>query len=110
MGLGLGSNLGSASLPHPWRVHEARREAPIFAELEARRPALGALFHPVHLNLYGPALEPPAALAALDAHARAIGSPWVSNDVAWWHVGGRPFPGHRYLAPPFSRADRKSVV
>jgi|GEM_PF-344011 len=122
MGLGLASNLDARPAPDPWRLldvdptafdyleysaplslEDARREAHGFGELERRRPELGALLHPVHLNLYGPALERPSALAALDAHARAVGSPWVSNDVAWWHVDGRVFPGHRYLAPPLTR-------
>jgi uncharacterized protein (UPF0276 family) len=121
MGLGLGSNLAAGGLPDPFRLHAAdpslldyveysaplslevaSREAPRFATLWAGRERLPALFHPVHLNLYGPELEAPAALAALDAHVRAVGSPWVSNDVAWWHAGGHVFPGHRYLAPPLS--------
>src|SRR5690606_26683925 len=122
MGLGLGSNLAADGLPDPFRLHAAEpglfdyveysaplaleraaREAPRFAALWAGRERLPALFHPVHLSLYGPELESPAALAALDAHVRAMRSPWVSNDVAWWHAGGHVFPGHRYLPPPFSR-------
>jgi uncharacterized protein (UPF0276 family) len=64
----------------------------------------------VHLNLYGPELEPPAALTALDEHVRAMRSPWVSNDVAWWHAGGHVFPDHRYLPPPFSPAGLADCV
>jgi uncharacterized protein (UPF0276 family) len=129
MGLGLGSNLAAGGLPDAFRLHAAEptlfdyveysaplaleaaaREAPRFAALWAGRGRLPALFHPVHLNLYGPELEAPAALAALDAHVRAVGSPWVSNDVAWWHAGGHGFPGHRYLPPPFSRAGLDDCV
>ena len=33
-----------------------------------------------------------------------MGSAWVGNDVAWWHAGGRFFPGYRYVAPPFTAA------
>jgi uncharacterized protein (UPF0276 family) len=123
LGLGLGSNLAGNGLPQPYRMLDAepglfdyveysapldldaaRRDAPLFRELEARLDRTRALFHPVHLNLYGPALEAPEALRALDHHARAVGSPWVSNDVAWWHAGGHVFPGHLYLPPPLSQA------
>lgn len=88
----------------PLDVERAREEASLFAEMEARLAATPALFHPVHLNLFGPELETPRALAELELHARAVGSPWVSNDVAWWHTRGRAFPGYLYLAPPFDRA------
>ncbi|EAU68874.1 conserved hypothetical protein [Stigmatella aurantiaca DW4/3-1] len=60
------------------------------------------LFHPVHLNLYGPERETPQALAELEAHARAVGSAWVGNDVGWWHAGGQPFPGYLYIPPPLT--------
>ena len=56
----------------------------------------------MHLNLYGPELEAAESLRALDAHARAVGSPWVGNDVAWWHSGGVPFPGYLYVPPPLT--------
>jgi uncharacterized protein (UPF0276 family) len=122
-GLGLSSNLDPAIPPHPYRLldaepglfdfveysaplslEEAREGAPLFAELWARRERVPVLFHPVHLNLWGPELEPPAVLALLDAHLRAVGSAWVGNDVGWWHAGGRPFPGYLFLAPPLSEA------
>jgi uncharacterized protein (UPF0276 family) len=121
LGLGLSSNLDPAVEPDPWALHaeepglfdlveysaplsleEAERTAGHFPALMAARRTLPALFHPVHLNLAGPELEPPGRLAALDAHARAVGSPWVGNDVAWWHVGETALPGYLYLPPPFS--------
>ncbi|HZN93419.1 MAG TPA: DUF692 family protein [Myxococcales bacterium] len=121
-GLGLSTNLAVGGAPDPFAilqdapdafdyveysapldVDQARREAPAFAALEAGRArGTPALFHPVHLNLYGPELEAAESLRALDAHARAVGSPWVGNDVAWWHSGGVPFPGHLYVPPPLS--------
>jgi uncharacterized protein (UPF0276 family) len=122
-GLGLSSNLSTADVPQPYRLldaspglfdfveysaplalDEARAHASLFPEMWRRRPEVPVLFHPVHLNLWGPELEPAAALAELDAHARAVGSPWVGNDVGWWHVGGQPFPGYLYFTPPFNEA------
>ena len=121
LGLGLTTNLADGGAPDPFAlldddpdlfdfveysapldVEQARREAPRFADLEARRERTPALFHPVHLNLYGPELESESALRELDAHAAAVGSPWVGNDVGWWHCGGVPFPGYLYLPPPLS--------
>jgi uncharacterized protein (UPF0276 family) len=123
LGLGLSSNLDPAVEPDPWALHsaepglfdlveysaplsleEARRDAGLFGVLMASRERLPVLFHPVHLNLAGPELEARERLAALDAHLRAVGSPWVGNDVAWWHVHGTALPGYLYLPPPFSAA------
>lgn len=120
LGLGLSSNLNAADEPNPWRLldehpglfdfveysaplsfEQARAEASLFEELLERRAELPVLFHPVHLNLWGPALESEAALAALAEHARAVGSAWVGNDLGWWHSGGQAFPGYLYVAPPF---------
>ncbi|WP_434389813.1 DUF692 domain-containing protein [Melittangium boletus] len=122
-GLGLSSNLDAAESPHPYRLlaeapglfdfveysaplslEETRAHASLFPELWTRRGEVPVLFHPVHLNLYGPELEPAAALHALDAHARAVDSAWVGNDVGWWHAAGQPFPGYLYVTPPFSEA------
>ena len=129
LGLGLSSNLDPAVEPDPWALHaaepglldlveysaplaleEAERDAGLFGTLLAARDRLPALFHPVHLNLAGPEREPAERLAALDAHARAVGSPWVGNDVAWWHVRGTALPGYLYLPPPFSRAGLEIAV
>lgn len=123
LGLGLSSNLDPAVEPDPWALHaaepglfdlveysaplslaEAERDAGLFAALMAARDRLPVLFHPVHLNLAGPELEPAERLSALAAHVGAVGSPWVGNDVAWWHVHGTALPGHLYLPPPFSAA------
>jgi uncharacterized protein (UPF0276 family) len=120
LGLGLSSNMDARAEPAPYRLlaevpglfdyieysaplslERARAEASLFPELEASLDTTPALFHPVHLNLYGPELESAGALFELNAHALAVRSPWVSNDVAWWHTDGRPFPGYLYLAPRF---------
>ncbi|MBZ4421855.1 DUF692 family multinuclear iron-containing protein [Myxococcus sp. RHSTA-1-4] len=122
-GLGLSSNLSTADVPQPYRLldaspglfdfveysaplslDEAKAHASLFPEMWRRRAEVPVLFHPVHLNLWGPELEPASALAELDAHARAVQSPWVGNDVGWWHVGGQPFPGYLYFTPPFNEA------
>ncbi|MBX5480424.1 MAG: DUF692 family protein [Myxococcaceae bacterium] len=129
LGLGLSSNLDASDEPHPYRLldqapglfdfveysaplslEQARREASLFPELFERREKVPALFHPVHLNLFGPELEPPDRLAELDAHARAVGSPWVGNDVGWWHARGEPFPGYLYLAPPLDARGLENAV
>jgi len=129
LGLGLSSNLDPAMEPDPWALHAAEpglfdlveysaplslevaeREAGLFPTLMASRAKLPALFHPVHLNLAGPELEPAGRLAALDAHARAVGTPWVGNDVAWWHVHGQALPGYLYLPPAFSEAGLEVAV
>ncbi len=121
LGLGLSSNLSRADAPEPYGLlrsepgafdfveysapldlETARREASLFDEMWRRREEVPVLFHPVHLNLFGPELESPERLRSLEVHARAVGSPWVSNDVGWWHAGGEPFPGYLYVAPPMS--------
>ena len=92
LGLGLSTNLDAYAQPNPYRVHardpklfdfveysapldldEARADASLFEEMWNTREQLPALFHPVHLNLYGPTLESQENLAHLDAHARAVG-------------------------------------
>src|SRR6185312_5246730 len=76
MGLGLSANLDARAVPNPWQLHnrhpdlfdfveysaplalqEARSHAPLMATLEDQLGTLPAIFHPVHLNLHGPALE-----------------------------------------------------
>jgi len=122
MGLGISSNLDSRAVPPPYRLleehpslfdyveysaplslAEARRDASLFSELWNQRSKVPVLFHPVHLNLYGPTLESADALRDLAEHLSQVGSPWVSNDVAWWHQAGQPFPAYFYLPPPFDR-------
>ncbi len=108
-GLGLTANLDGRAPPDPWALHASRPELFDFVEYSAPlvhdpslwegRAGLPVLFHPVHLNLWGPELEPPEALAALDAQARRVGSPWVGNDVGWWHARGEAIPGYLYVAP-----------
>jgi uncharacterized protein len=118
-GLGLSSNLSVHDVPQPWALlaaqpglfdvveysapldlAQARREASLFPLLWQARERVPVLFHPVHLNLYGPELEAQETLASLEAHARAVGSAWVGNDVGWWHHHGQPLPGYLYLPPP----------
>lgn len=118
LGLGLSSNAQTSDVPRPYAlldlepalfdyveysapldVAEARRDASLFATMESRRATTPLLYHPVHLNLWGPELESEERLRLLDAHATAVGSPWVSNDVGWWHHGGVPFPGYLYVSP-----------
>jgi uncharacterized protein (UPF0276 family) len=120
-GLGLSSNLSVHDVPEPWALLEAapglfdvveysapldmgraRREASLFSVLWEARDRVPVLFHPVHLNLYGPELESEEALGFLDAQARAVKSAWVGNDVGWWHHRGQQLPGYLYLPPPLS--------
>jgi uncharacterized protein (UPF0276 family) len=120
-GLGLSSNLSAGDQPHPYRLldedpelfdfveysaplslSETKKHATLFPELYRRLKEVPVLFHPVHLNLYGPERESAEAIAELDAHALAVGSAWVGNDVGWWHAGGQPFPGYLYVTPPLT--------
>lgn len=128
-GLGLSSNLSAADEPNPYRLidahpglfdfveysaplslAQAKAEASLFEEMFRRRAELPVLFHPVHLNLWGPELEPAEALRALAEHAAAVGSAWVGNDIGWWHAGGNAFPGYLYLAPSFDAEGVRSAV
>jgi uncharacterized protein len=118
LGLGLSSNLDPRGYPNPYRMidrhpglfdyveysaplalSDARREAGLLNQALERRAELPLIFHPVFLNLHGPKLEDAGSLRALREHLQGVGSPWVGNDVAWWHGGGTPFPGFLYLAP-----------
>jgi uncharacterized protein (UPF0276 family) len=129
LGLGLSSNLDPRGYPNPYHLidrhpglfdyveysaplalAEARRDAGLFAEAIARRTQLPLIFHPVFLNLYGPELEDGAALQALREHLQAVGSPWVGNDVGWWHGAGKPFPGFLYLTPSLDEAGLADAV
>jgi len=122
-GLGLSSNLRAEDQPHPYRLldaepglfdfveysaplslSETRAQATLFETMEKRRAEVPVLFHPVHLNLYGPTLESAAALRELAAHAQAVESAWVGNDLGWWHSAGEPFPGYFYVPPPLTEA------
>ncbi len=121
LGLGLSSNAQAADQPRPFAlldanpglfdyveysapldVAQARLEATLFPELERRRGEVPLVYHPVHLNLYGPELESAERLALAAAHLAAVGSPWVSNDVGWWHHAGNALPGFLYLTPPLT--------
>ncbi|MDX2010311.1 MAG: DUF692 family protein [Myxococcaceae bacterium] len=121
LGLGLSSNAQVTDVPRPYEllrqrpgvfdyleysapldVEAAAREASLFPEMMARRDDVPLVYHPVHLNLFGPATETPERLAQLDRHCATVGSPWVSNDVAWWHERGTFLPGALYLSPPLT--------
>jgi uncharacterized protein (UPF0276 family) len=121
MGLGLSSNLDAGEQPNPYRVAErapgsfdfveysaplelerTQAEATLWPTLAAQRPSIPVLFHPVHLNLWGPTLQSDASLEALEAHAREVQTPWVGNDVGWWHGGGTGFPGYLFIPPPLN--------
>lgn len=121
LGLGLSSNAQTNDAPHPYAlldahpglfdyleysapldVAQAREEASLFPELERRRPQVPLVYHPVHLNLFGAELEAAERLALAAAHVQAVGSPWVSNDVGWWHHAGHAVPGYLYLSPPLT--------
>ena len=119
LGLGLSSNAQQSDAPHPYRLLEhqkgafdfleysapldfeqARVEATLLPQMLAQREQLPLLYHPVHLNLWGPVVESAERLAMLASHLAAVGSPWVSNDVGWWHCEGKALPGYLYLTPP----------
>ena len=121
LGLGLSSNAQATDLPRPFSlldahpglfdyveysapldVVQARVEATLFSELERRRGEVPLVYHPVHLNLFGPELESKERLALAAAHVTAVGSPWVSNDVGWWHHASTALPGYLYLTPPLT--------
>lgn len=121
LGLGLSSNAQTTDVPRPYALldahpglfdyleysapldlAQARAEATLFAELERRRAEVPLVYHPVHLNLFGAELESPERLALAAAHVTAVGSPWVSNDVGWWHHAGNALPGYLYLTPPLT--------
>lgn len=129
LGLGLSSNAQTTDVPRPFAlldahpglfdfieysapldVEAARREASLFPELEKRRAQTPMLYHPVHLNLAGPELESAERLKLLAEHVSAVGSPWVSNDVGWWHHQGVPFPGYLYVTPRLDAAGLANAV
>jgi uncharacterized protein len=121
LGLGLSSNAQAGDVPHPYRLlehqpnafdyleysaplnlEEAKAEATLLQVMLSRRQTTRLVYHPVHLNLWGPQLESAERLAHLASHVEAVASPWVSNDVGWWHVEGQPLPGYQYLSPPLT--------
>lgn len=129
LGLGLSSNAQRDDVPRPYAMLDAhpglfdfveysapldvalaRTEATLFGEMEARRSTVPLVYHPVHLNLFGPALESAERLALCAAHVQAVGSPWVSNDVGWWHHEGIALPGYLYLPPPLTTEGLAAAV
>ena len=121
LGLGLSSNAQTTDLPAPYRLLEeapgafdfleysapldldqARGEATLFPTMLERKATVPLLYHPVHLNLWGPTVERPERLGLLARHLTEVSSPWVSNDVGWWHCEGTPLPGYLYLTPPLN--------
>ncbi len=129
LGLGLSTNAQLTDVPRPYAlldahpgafdyveysapldVAQARTEATLFPEMERRRPQVPLVYHPVHLNLFGAELESKDRLALAAAHVTAVGSPWVSNDVGWWHHAGTALPGYLYVTPPLSAAGLEQCV
>ncbi len=129
LGLGLSSNAQVGDVPNPYRLldevpgafdfveysapldfEQATREASLLPEMLERRASTPLLYHPVHVNLWGPKLESAQRLSLLDAHLRAVGSPWVSNDVGWWHTEGSVMPGYLYLSPPLDAKGLENAV
>jgi uncharacterized protein (UPF0276 family) len=121
LGLGLSTNAQTDDQPRPFAlldkhpglfqyleysapldINQARCEASLFPQMEHNQHRLPLVYHPVHLNLYGPELESVERLRLAAEHAAAIHSPWVSNDVGWWHHRGTPLPGYLYLTPPLN--------
>ncbi len=121
LGLGLSTNAQLQDQPHPYAlldatpglfdyveysapldVAQARLEASLWPQMEARRTQVPLVYHPVHLNLFGAELESQERLALAATHVTAMGSPWVSNDVGWWHHAGTALPGYLYLTPPLT--------
>lgn len=71
------------------------------------------LYHPSCLNLCGPYPNPPGWLAAVNAHVRAVGSPWLAQDVATCFVGEEPGYSIQlgyFLPPIWSREGLEEAV
>lgn len=121
LGLGLSSNAQVNDAPHPYALldahpglfdyveysapldlAEARAQASLFPEMEQRLATTPLVYHPVHLNLFGAELESAERLSLAAAHVSAVKSPWVSNDVGWWHHAGHAVPGYLYVTPPLT--------
>ncbi len=129
LGLGLSSNAQTNDLPAPYRLLEevpgafdfleysapldvdaASREATLFATMLNRKATVPLLYHPVHMNLWGPKVESAERLALLARHLSEVESPWVSNDVGWWHCEGLALPGYLYLTPPLNAEGLQQVA
>jgi uncharacterized protein (UPF0276 family) len=77
--------------------------------------ALGvpALYHPSALNLCGPWPNPAAWVRAVAAHARAVGSPWLAQDVAVCFstpTGGYSVQLGYFVPPVFTEAGLAEAV
>ncbi|MCB9761138.1 MAG: DUF692 family protein [Alphaproteobacteria bacterium] len=113
--LGVGASLSFGAEPDPVAL-AAAPGGPAFIEYAGaaqhtwlaeplgrlRAAGVPVLYHPSCLNLCGPDPNPPAWLAAVDAHVRAAGSAWLAQDVAVCFIG--PTPGYSiqlgYFIPP----------
>ncbi|MBL8618996.1 MAG: DUF692 family protein [Deltaproteobacteria bacterium] len=74
---------------------------------------LPALYHPSALNLCGPWPNPPAWVRAVAAHARAVGSPWLAQDVAVCFstpAGGYSVQLGYFVPPVFTEAGLDEAV
>lgn len=81
----------------------------LYAEATSRLKSRGTpvLYHPSCLNLCGPHPNPPAWLASVDEHVRAVGSAWLAQDVATCFVGDTPGYSIQlgYFVPPVLTRD-----
>lgn len=118
--LGVGASLSFGVEPDPVAL-AAAPGGPDFVEyagavdpgpVRAAVEALAALdvpvlYHPSCLNLCGPWPNPPAWVAAVDQHVRAVSSPWLAQDVSVCFVGD--VPGYSiqlgYFIPPARTED-----
>jgi uncharacterized protein (UPF0276 family) len=124
--LGVGASLSFGVEPDP--VALARAEGgPDFIEYAGavqsalyrssvdglHRLGVPVLYHPSCLNLCGPWPNPRPWLDEVDAHVRAVGSPWLAQDVAVCFVGDTPGYSIQlgyFLGPVLTRASLDEAV
>lgn len=78
-----------------------------------RAEGVPVLYHPSCLNLCGPWPNPPAWLAAVDAHVQAVRSPWLAQDVAVCFAGDTPGYSIQlgyFLGPVLTRESLEEAV
>lgn len=78
---------GPSFIEYAGAVQHTWMERPLAA---LRKLGVPVLYHPSCLNLCGPWPNPRPWLDAVDAHVRAVGSPWLAQDVSVCFVGDEP--------------------
>lgn len=78
---------GPSFIEYAGAVQHTWMERPLAA---LRKQAVPVLYHPSCLNLCGPWPNPRPWLEAVDAHVRAVASPWLAQDVSVCFVGDEP--------------------